>query len=92
MIVVPVDSKLAITTPKDLSKTEVKKIAVADPAAVPAGVDLTGASKVLVTLLGHPGGTTALQRVALNTTADTFTVHLTANAAADTKFAWFVIS
>ena len=38
VIVVPVDSKLAITTPKDLSKTEVKKIAVADPAAVPAGV------------------------------------------------------
>lgn len=38
VIVVPGDSKLAITTPKDLLKTEVKKIAIADPAAVPVGV------------------------------------------------------
>ncbi len=38
VIVVPKDSKLAITAPKDLLKPEVKKIALADPAAVPVGV------------------------------------------------------
>ena len=32
------DSPLAITSPKDLLKTEVKKIALADPNAVPVGV------------------------------------------------------
>lgn len=38
VIVVPADSKLAIVSPKDLLKPEVKKIALADPAAVPVGV------------------------------------------------------
>jgi molybdate transport system substrate-binding protein len=38
VIVVPADSKLTIASPKDLLKTEVKKIALADPVAVPAGV------------------------------------------------------
>ena len=38
VIVVPADSKLAIASPKDLLKPDVKKIALADPAAVPAGV------------------------------------------------------
>jgi molybdate transport system substrate-binding protein len=38
VIVVPKDSKLAIAAPKDLLKPEVKKIALADPAAVPVGV------------------------------------------------------
>ncbi|HEX5021515.1 MAG TPA: molybdate ABC transporter substrate-binding protein, partial [Candidatus Binatia bacterium] len=38
VIVVPADSKLAIVSPKDLLKPEVKKIALADPTAVPAGV------------------------------------------------------
>jgi len=38
VIVVPADSKLAIASPKDLLKSEVKKIALADPAAVPVGV------------------------------------------------------
>ena len=38
VIVVPADSKLAIASPKDLLKPEVKKIALADPAAVPVGV------------------------------------------------------
>lgn len=37
-MIVPSDSRLAITSPKDLLKTEVKKIALADPAAVPVGV------------------------------------------------------
>jgi molybdate transport system substrate-binding protein len=38
VIVVPADSKLAIRSPKDLLKTEIRKIALADPAAVPVGV------------------------------------------------------
>ena len=38
VMVVPSDSRLAIASPKDLLKTEVKKIALADPAAVPVGV------------------------------------------------------
>ncbi|HME61322.1 MAG TPA: molybdate ABC transporter substrate-binding protein [Candidatus Binatia bacterium] len=38
VIVVPADSKLAIVSPKDLLKPEVKKIALADPTAVPVGV------------------------------------------------------
>jgi molybdate transport system substrate-binding protein len=38
VIIVPSDSRLAITSPKDLLKSEVKRIALADPAAVPVGV------------------------------------------------------
>ncbi|OGN86871.1 MAG: hypothetical protein A2X23_00595 [Chloroflexi bacterium GWC2_73_18] len=58
---------------------------------VTPGVDLTPASLVLVTLMGNPGTTVYLHRVAANVTADTFTVYLTANATAATRFAWFVI-
>ncbi|OGN87316.1 MAG: hypothetical protein A2X23_05600 [Chloroflexi bacterium GWC2_73_18] len=59
---------------------------------VTPGFDLTTSTKVLVTLLGNPGGSTVVQRVAVNATTDTFTVYLTADATASTKFAWFVIS
>jgi len=38
VLIVPTNSKLAIVSPKDLLKAEVKKIALADPAAVPVGV------------------------------------------------------
>jgi molybdate transport system substrate-binding protein len=38
VLIVPSDSRLAIASPKDLLKTEVKKIALADPAGVPVGV------------------------------------------------------
>ena len=38
VIIVPADSKLAIASHKDLLKPDVKKIALADPAAVPVGV------------------------------------------------------
>jgi molybdate transport system substrate-binding protein len=38
VIVVPADSKLAMTSPKDLLKPEVKKIALAEPSSVPVGV------------------------------------------------------
>jgi len=38
VIIVPADSKLAISSPKDLFKAEVKKIALAEPSSVPVGV------------------------------------------------------
>lgn len=38
VIIVPADSKLAIASPKDLLRPEVKRIALAEPASVPAGV------------------------------------------------------
>jgi molybdate transport system substrate-binding protein len=38
VIIVPADSKLALSSAKDLLKTEVKKIALAEPTSVPVGV------------------------------------------------------
>ena len=38
VIIVPADSKLAISSPKDLLKTDVQKIALAEPGSVPVGV------------------------------------------------------
>ncbi len=38
VIIVPADSKLALSSPKDLLKTDVKKIALAEPSSVPVGV------------------------------------------------------
>lgn len=38
VMVVPNDSRLAITSPQDLLKPEVKRIALAEPSSVPAGV------------------------------------------------------
>jgi len=38
VIIVPADSKLALSSPKDLLKADVKKIALAEPASVPVGV------------------------------------------------------
>ncbi|HEX5606389.1 MAG TPA: molybdate ABC transporter substrate-binding protein [Candidatus Binatia bacterium] len=38
VIIVPADSKLSISTPKDLLKPDVKKIALAEPSSVPVGV------------------------------------------------------
>jgi molybdate transport system substrate-binding protein len=38
VIIVPADSKLALSSPKDLLKAEVKKIALAEPSSVPVGV------------------------------------------------------
>jgi hypothetical protein len=58
---------------------------------VTPGFDLTTGTKVLVSLLGNPGGSTVVQRIAVNASADTFTVYLTANATASTKFAWLVL-
>jgi molybdate transport system substrate-binding protein len=38
VIIVPMDSKLALSSPKDLLKAGVKRIALAEPSSVPAGV------------------------------------------------------
>jgi molybdate transport system substrate-binding protein len=38
VIIVPADSKLAISSPKDLLKADVKRIAFAEPSSVPVGV------------------------------------------------------
>ena len=38
VIIVPADSRLALSSPKDLLKTEVKRIALAEPSSVPVGV------------------------------------------------------
>ncbi len=38
VIIVPADSKLAISSPKDLLKADIKKIALAEPSSVPVGV------------------------------------------------------
>jgi molybdate transport system substrate-binding protein len=38
VIIVPADSKLSLSSPKDLLKAEVKRIALAEPSSVPVGV------------------------------------------------------
>ena len=38
VIIVPMDSRVAISSPKGLLKTDIKKIALAEPTAVPVGV------------------------------------------------------
>ena len=38
VIIVPADSKLAISSPKDLLKADIKKIALAEPTSVPVGI------------------------------------------------------
>lgn len=58
---------------------------------VTPGIDLTSASAVVATLQGDAGGSTTVKRVAVNTTANTFTIHLTANATADVKVAWHLL-
>ena len=38
VIIVPADSKLALSSPKDLLKADIKRIALAEPSSVPVGV------------------------------------------------------
>jgi hypothetical protein len=56
------------------------------------GLDITASSKILALPQTNPGGTTTVQRIFRNTTANTFTIWLTANATANTAVAWFLIS
>jgi hypothetical protein len=56
---------------------------------VTPGTDLTATTVVLATLRGDPGGTTAVQRVAIDTVANTFSIILTANATSAVAVSWF---
>jgi hypothetical protein len=60
--------------------------------AVTPGIDLTGSSKILPSLQGDAGGSTTIQRVAVNTVENSFTIYLTANSVRAVKVSWFVIS
>ena len=55
---------------------------------VTPGIDLTSTSAVVATLQGNPSGTIAVQAVAVDPSADTFTIYLNATAASDLKVAW----
>jgi hypothetical protein len=57
---------------------------------VTPGIDLTSTSAVIATLNGDAGGAT-VERVTIDTAADTFTIILTGNAAASVKVAWLVL-
>jgi len=59
--------------------------------SVTPGIDLTSSSAVIATLNGNAGGSTAVKRVAINTTTNAFTIYLTANATAAVKVAWLVV-
>jgi hypothetical protein len=57
---------------------------------VTPGIDVTTSSAVVATLQGSAGGKTTVHRVSVSTTADTFTIYLTANATASVKVAWHI--
>jgi hypothetical protein len=57
---------------------------------VTPGTDLLSTSAVVATLQGNPSGTAMVKSVAVNATADTFTIYLTANATAAVTVAWHV--
>jgi hypothetical protein len=63
----------------------------ASSVAVTPGIDLTSTSAVVATLNGDAGGSVAVKRVSINTTANTFTIVLTGNATASVKVAWLVV-
>ena len=56
------------------------------------GTDLTALTKVLALLQGDPGGSTVVQRVAVNPTTNTFRIYLTANSVRAVKVSWFVMN
>jgi hypothetical protein len=58
---------------------------------VTPGFDLARSAKVLATLQGNAGGLTTIHRVAINATAGTFTVYLTANARRAVNVAYLVL-
>ena len=58
---------------------------------VTPGVRLEATSAVVATLQGNAGGSTTVQRVAINTTYHRFTIYLTANSTAAVKVAWHLI-
>jgi hypothetical protein len=56
------------------------------------GLDVSTGSTVLATLQGSAGGMTTVHRVAINATANTFVIYLTANATSNVRVAWFLLS
>jgi hypothetical protein len=58
---------------------------------VTPGFELAPTTKVLATLQGSAGGTTTIHRVAVNATAGTFTLYLTANATTAVHVAWLAL-
>ena len=58
---------------------------------VTPGIHLTTTSAVIATLQSNAGGATAVKRVAVNATNNTFTIYLTANSSALVKVAWLVL-
>jgi hypothetical protein len=58
---------------------------------VTPGIDLTATSAVVATLNGSAGGSTAVKRVAVNTTTNAFTIYLTANSTVSVNVAWIVL-
>ncbi len=56
------------------------------------GVDVTTSSVLLATLQGSAGGTTTVHRAAINATANTFTIYLTAKATVNVKVGWILLS
>ena len=57
---------------------------------VTPGIDVNTSSAVVATLQGSAGGKTTVHRVSVSTTADTFTIYLTATATASVKVAWHI--
>ena len=55
---------------------------------VTPGIDVTATTAVVATLQGSAGGTTTVHRVVIDPGADTFTIHLTANATSAVGVAW----
>jgi hypothetical protein len=58
---------------------------------VDPSVPIKAGTRILVTLLGSPGGTTVLSHVSKNTDNDTFNVVLTGPSVRACPFSWFVI-
>lgn len=57
---------------------------------VTPGVDLVSTSAVVASLMGSAGGTTTVHRCVVDSSANRFTIFLTANTNADVKVAWHV--
>lgn len=60
--------------------------------SITPGTDIAATTLAFATLQGSAGGTTTVHRVALNTSTNTITVYLTANATQAVKVAWLVLN
>jgi len=55
-------------------------------------IPITVSTKIFCALHTHPGGTTTIQWIRKNTTANVFTIVLTVKAVRPTRAAWFAVS